>query len=191
MPVELITVDDAFAWTHSSLGDTMSSKEGWTYAALKDSQCEVVYAERDGVVNGSGERAANEHPNRAKNSEMRFRMQVQPNMTNVFGTMHGGCLATVIDSLSSFVIFLHSSGQQGQPWLTLGVSQTLTVNYLAPTRVGTWIELVVKSMSIGKSVALLDTEVYELEGGKDSKRKIRTASSTHTKVDVSMRMPKL
>ena len=113
---------------------------------------------------------------------MRFRLRVKENMTNSFGTVHGGCLATVIDTLSSFLMPLHSSGVMGQPWLTFGVSQTLTVNYLAPTRVNKWIEVVVTSLSVGKNVALLDTRVYELAGDEHSERKVLTATSTHNKV---------
>ncbi|WFD02872.1 hypothetical protein MOBT1_001559 [Malassezia obtusa] len=191
MPVQLLTVDDAAAWARSVVQDTVQSPEGWSHLCLKDSQCELTYAARNGVVAGSGEKAATERPSRALQTEMRFRMQVQPTMTNQFGTVHGGCLATIIDTLSSILIPLHSSAEAGQPWTSFGVSQTLTVHYLAPTRVHTWIEVVVKSMSVGKTVALLDTEVYELEGDKNSNRKIRTAASTHSKIDVSSRMPKL
>ena len=71
------------------------------------------------------------------------------------------------------------------------MSQTLTVHYLAPTRLGSWIEVAVKGMSVGKSVALLETEIWELSGDKSSDRKVRTAFSTHTKIDVSGKLAKI
>lgn len=189
MPVELITVDDAAAWASSSINDSVTNTHGWTYFALHGTDCKLVYAARDGVVAGSGKRAETERPSRAYQTEMRFRMRVKEEMTNSFGTVHGGCLATVIDTLSSFLMPLHSSGEMGQPWLTFGVSQTLTVNYLAPTRVNKWIEVAVKSLSVGKNVALLDTQVYELAGDEHSERKVLTATSTHNKVRCARSLP--
>lgn len=191
MPVQLMSVNDAKASMDSLVQEALASKEAWSYQCLRDTQCELVYVVRDGVEAHSGERAAHERPSRANQTEIRYRMQVQPHMTNMFGTVHGGCLATIIDTLSTNVIALHSSGDADQPWLTYGVSQTLTVHYLRPTRVGTWIELAVRAMSIGKTLAQLETSVYELEGDKNSARRHRTAFSTHAKVDVSKRMAKL
>ncbi|PKI85810.1 hypothetical protein MVES1_000562 [Malassezia vespertilionis] len=186
--VTLLSVEDV-ANTIEYASANMN-EHGWSHEAFKSTQVRLTHLERDGVVLGSGERAKNERPKRAFNTEVRFRLVVQPHMTNSFGTMHGGCMATCIDTLSSYLIALHSSMEVGQPWLTFGVTQSLSVQYLAPGNVGKWLEFVSTPMSVGKSLAVICTDVYELEG-ENGGRTRRIATSQHAKVDVSGRLSKI
>lgn len=72
----------------------------------------------------------------------------------------------------------------------MGVSQTLNVQYIAPARVGTWVEVEVRSSSVGRVAALLQLDMYELDG-RDGQRIVHTGSGTHTKIDVMGPAPKL
>ena len=66
------------------------------------------------------------------------------------------------------------------------MSHALTCLYLAPTHIGALIELEVRNLSVGRTVCLLGTDVYELTG-RDGTRTVKTATSAHTKIDVSLR----
>lgn len=92
-------------------------------------------------------------------------------------------MASVIDVISSFLLPLFSPGEQDTSWFLTGVSQSLTVHYLAPTHIGTWIEVDAHMLNVSRSVALVQTDVYELSA-RDGERVRKTATSTHTKVDV-------
>ncbi|WFD29264.1 hypothetical protein MSPP1_000271 [Malassezia sp. CBS 17886] len=185
----LQTVDDAVAMIHAIINTDKESQSWSTYAMQGTGLC-VTHVERDGVVAGSGRRAAEERPARAKKCTVRFRFQVTPPMSNMFGTMHGGCVATMIDILSSFVLALQTPGETGTPWSTFGVSQTLSVNYLAPTRLDSWVEVESTTLQAGRMIALLNTDMYELTG-KDGDRVKMTATSGHYKIDTSSRSAKM
>ncbi len=63
-----------------------------------------------------------------------LRMRVTDKMDNTLGNMHGGCSATLVDNITSMVIWYHTSGVHGQPWSFLGVSQNISVLYLKLVR---------------------------------------------------------
>ena len=70
------------------------------------------------------------------------------------------------------------------------MSQSLTVHYLAPTHIGMWIEVDTHILNVSRSVALVQTDVYALTA-RDGTRVRKTATSTHTKVDVQTVKTKL
>lgn len=186
----LQTVEAAVQQAEAVISVITSEPNRWNTQTMTGSQYFLTYAERDGIVWGQDPRAATEQPVRARQGTMRFRLQVQPHMANPFGTMHGGCIASVIDLLSSFLLSLFSPGEQGTSWFSTGVSQSLTVHYLAPNIVGTWIEVESRMLSLSRNLALVQTDVYQLDG-RDGKRVRHTATSTHTKVDVTTGRSKL
>jgi len=124
-----------------------------------------------------------------------LRMRVVDKMNNSLGNMHGGCSATLVDNITSMVIFYHTSGVYGTPWSFLGVSQNLNVLYLSACPVGSVIEMEVFSDQVGKSIAVLSADFWLVEradGQEDDgegpvhsgkwRRIRRTISGSHTKV---------
>lgn len=62
--------------------------------------------------------------------------------------------------------------------------------YLAATPVGSWIELENSVQSIGKTLAVIQTDIYLIKG-PDGGRIKKAVSGTHTKVDVVATKSKL
>lgn len=143
-----------------------------------------------------------------------FRMQCKPEMANQLGSMHGGCVATVVDNLTSVAVsgrahahsskrvtlsadslsssplsptqvYLHLSDlEPTTPWAFLGVTQSLSVVYLAAAPVGHWVDIECNVISIGSRIVVVTCDMYLLESEEGGRIK-KTASGTHTKVDNS------
>ncbi|KAN0066125.1 hypothetical protein ACQY0O_000219 [Thecaphora frezii] len=126
------------------------------------------------------------------------RMRVTQKMENSMGNMHGGCGATLVDNLSSMVLYLHTSGVPGSPWSFLGVSQNINTFYLNACPIGSVIEIECYSAQVGRSIALLEADIWIVKRsdgkaddgrggvlGKGWKRTIKVVSGSHTKVDNS------
>lgn len=101
--------------------------------------------------------------------------------------MLGGALATLLDNFTAQVVFLHTSSKPGEPWSMLGVSQSIQVIYTAPIPVGSWCDFECTTLAIGKSIAVLQCDVW-VKDGQDGQRVRRGASGTHTKVDNSQQV---
>ncbi|PWZ02891.1 hypothetical protein BCV70DRAFT_197148 [Testicularia cyperi] len=127
-----------------------------------------------------------------------LRMRVNESMDNNLGNMHGGCGATIVDNVSSMVLYLHTSGVPGSPWSFLGVSQNINVLYLNACPIGSVVEIETYSAQVGRSIALLVTDIYLVQrddGQQDDgesplhngkwKRIRKTLNGSHTKVDNS------
>ena len=82
-------------------------------------------------------------------------MMVTEGMSNQMGNMHGGCAATILDNVTSMVMYLHTTGQLGDPWSMLGVSQSIQIIYTAPAPVGEYIDIECTSLSVGKNVGVI------------------------------------
>ncbi|SNX81454.1 uncharacterized protein MEPE_00159 [Melanopsichium pennsylvanicum] len=129
-----------------------------------------------------------------------LRMRVHEKMNNSLGNMHGGCGATLVDNITSMVLYYHTTGEWGSPWSFLGVSQNLNMLYLNACKVGSVIEMEVYSAQVGKSIALLTADFWlvERQDAEDEgsgpvhegkwKRIRRTISGSHTKVDNSAQL---
>ena len=98
------SVDEAAAMIEQMLDAMMTSEDSYNVATLKKSFCFLTHCERDGVVWRGGWRSVSDRPKRARRAMVRFRLKVAPHMANPFGTMHGGCTATIADTLSSFAV---------------------------------------------------------------------------------------
>lgn len=185
-PAPLQTLDAACDTISHVLATSLENKD-WNSGLFVDTEPFLAYAERDGIVYRKDPRSATESPQRAQRSKICVRMKVAQHMGNQFGTMHGGCIATVVDTFSSLLIQLHTSGHFGQPWAMMGVSQNMIVQYLKPTRIGRWIEIESTMLMLSKSVCMMQVDIYELDS-RDGKRTVHTISGSHTKMDVG---PKL
>ncbi|UZJ54723.1 hypothetical protein CBS101457_004043 [Exobasidium rhododendri] len=125
-----------------------------------------------------------ERDEKTRKARIVIEMVVTEGMANQLGSMHGGCAATILDNLTSMVLFLHTSGQLGDPWSMLGVSQSIQIIYTAPAPVGEYIDIECSTLAIGKSVGVMQCEIWTKDG-KGGKRLRRTATGTHTKIDNS------
>lgn len=179
----LLSVDEATNGVNVLL-EKLIEGGSWDGLSLSGTGIFVSHIERDGVVGGSGERAAKETPQRAHNSIIRLRFCPQQHMGNHFGALHGAYSAGIFDILSTLILMLHTSGDAGSPWSTLGVTHTLTLHYMLPTTVGKWIEFEARTQRVGRTQALIAADLYELDG-RDGKRVRHTITGIHAKSDVS------
>jgi uncharacterized protein (TIGR00369 family) len=88
-------------------------------------------------------------------------MQVTEGMSNQLGNMHGGCAATILDNVTSMVLYLHTSGVFGESWSMLGVSQSIQIIYTAPAPVGEYIDIECTTLAVGKSVAVIQVSLVK------------------------------
>lgn len=221
MPAPLVkSFQDA---TQDAVGMTRNlATDGYSCSAV-DSSITVIYAEREGL-NEKGElvrEAADVDDTQEKarltmktagsatapspvrkdiHARLVLRMRVTDKMDNTLGNMHGGCSATLVDNITSMVVFYHTSGVYGEPWSFLGVSQNISVLYLNACPLGSVIEMDVYSAQVGKNIALLTADfwIVEREDEKDDgegpvhagkwKRLRRSVTGTHTKVDNSAKV---
>jgi uncharacterized protein (TIGR00369 family) len=89
-------------------------------------------------------------------------MLVTDKMANQMGNLHGGAQTTLMDNITSLVLYLHTTGQLGQPWSFLGVSQSMQIIFTAPVPVGSYIDIECQTLAVGKSVAVI--QVSRLPG---------------------------
>ena len=67
----------------------------------------------------------------------------------------------------------------------LGVTSGLTLTYMAPSPVGTWIEIVAQLEQIGKTVAVITCDVYGADGADGPRLDKKRVTASHTKIDNS------
>jgi len=73
--------------------------------------------------------------------------------TNPLGTLHGGCTATLIDTLTTSSLFTTAHG-------STGVSIDLSVSYLLPAQVGETVILDARVVKMGKNLAFTRADVF-------------------------------
>ncbi|KAL1992123.1 hypothetical protein VTN49DRAFT_4155 [Thermomyces lanuginosus] len=97
-----------------------------------------------------------ESASRGPPAQVTYRLTVEPSMTNLLGNLHGGCAATLIDNLSTTILWGVSS-----PGLfeSGGVSRNLNLTYLRPVPVGADIRIICEVVQLGKRLALLRSEI--------------------------------
>ncbi|KAI2630592.1 HotDog domain-containing protein [Xylaria nigripes] len=83
---------------------------------------------------------------------MTFRFTVEPSHANSYGTLHGGCAASLFDICTA--ISLQMISRPGF-WENSGVSRNLNVTYLRPVRVGTTVDIECEIMHAGKTLCSL------------------------------------
>lgn len=83
---------------------------------------------------------------------------VRPTTANMFGTMHGGCHATLIDVVSTAALVTVT----GRP----GVSVSLTVNYLRPGASNAELEVRSRVIKHGKKLGTIVTDIVDTASGE-------------------------
>lgn len=66
----------------------------------------------------------------------------------------------MLDNMTSMVIYLHTTGILGDPWSMLGVSQSIQILYTQPAPVGQYIDIECSTISIGKSIAVIQVSCW-------------------------------
>ncbi|KAI9037921.1 PaaI family thioesterase [Aspergillus affinis] len=89
-----------------------------------------------------------------------FRFIVTEDMCNYTHHLHGGCVTTILDTLSS--IFLVALSKPGLYSLG-GVSRHLHTTYLRPIPVGKEVRLVCSLKHAGKKLVLLKANLYRVD----------------------------
>ncbi|KAF9498890.1 hypothetical protein BDN71DRAFT_312070 [Pleurotus eryngii] len=110
-------------------------------------------------------------------------IDVEEDMLNPLGNLHGGCSIFLIDECSTLPlsVLLYSLGRPTSG----GVSQTINTTFHAPTPLGTKIRLVNTSMIIEEPMLCTRSEVWDV----DNHRLI--SSAVQTKMLPSQPKPKL
>ncbi|KAI5283248.1 hypothetical protein KEM54_002290 [Ascosphaera aggregata] len=94
-----------------------------------------------------------------------FLMTVEMAHCNVFNTLHGGCIALIMDVTSSLT--MASLSQPGFWDESMGgVSRNLDIRYLQPVMKGRDVRITVELVHAGKRSALLSIRVTDAETGK-------------------------
>lgn len=85
-------------------------------------------------------------------------LTVEKEHVNIFGTLHGGLIATLVDIITSLAVFAHP--RQGK-----GVSVNLNVSYLKPAKLGDLIVIEGTTDKAGRTLAYLSCKIYHKESG--------------------------
>mmetsp|Transcript_6413 Transcript_6413/g.15984 ORF Transcript_6413/g.15984 Transcript_6413/m.15984 type:complete len:164 (-) Transcript_6413:956-1447(-) len=95
------------------------------------------------------------------------RFPVLPHVQNRYGTLHGGCVATLVDVVSTAALVTVSAAP--------GVSVDLGVSFMSPGPSGQEVEVDAEVLRVGKSLAFLEVTIRTVNGGR------LVAKGTHTK----------
>ncbi|KAI9328482.1 HotDog domain-containing protein [Zopfochytrium polystomum] len=106
-----------------------------------------------------------------------WELEVTEEMLNGAGTIHGGCLSTIIDLISSLSKLLIDAAND-RP-LRGGVSLNLSTTFISAAVVGDVLVIEVTVPKIAKKVFFTDTKVFKR--GKDGKKGPLVAEGSHTK----------
>jgi uncharacterized protein (TIGR00369 family) len=104
---------------------------------------------QEGLSKTLGERVVS-----AKDGRACLELPVVPTVLNPGGFLHGGALATLVDSAATFAIMTAPANAAGRP----GVTTDLNISYLAPTREGS-VTAEARAIKVGRTLAFADVEV--------------------------------
>ena len=83
-------------------------------------------------------------------------------MTNRLGSLHGGCAATLVDTLSTCIL----QGVSRPGLFSLGgVTRNLKLTYLRPIPLSTDARLICEVVHVGRRLALVRAEIRRLDNG--------------------------
>jgi acyl-coenzyme A thioesterase 13 len=86
-------------------------------------------------------------------------LNVDEDMTNLGGTLHGGCASYLIDGTTSLILVAHSMMTTGAP--TARVSQQMNVTFHAPASLGVKLKIVCYTISVGNRTATAACEIWD------------------------------
>lgn len=98
-------------------------------------------------------------------------LKVEQEHCNNYGTLHGGCTATLVDVVSTFALV----GETEESLRHLGVSVNMNIDYMKAGRLGSEIIVDAQVKKRGKKLAFLDVEI------RDKENNDLLAKGSHTK----------
>lgn len=102
---------------------------------------------------------------------------VTPRVQNRYGTLHGGCVATLVDVVSTVALLTVSQDP--------GVSVNIGTNYITPGPGGADVEVDARVTKVGRTLAFMDVTLRTAVGGTT------VATGTHCKfLPNSRRIPR-
>ena len=81
-------------------------------------------------------------------------VQVRPELTNIFGTLHGGVTATLVDAAAGVALFGQLGGQRAI------TTVEMKVNYLNPAGQGK-VRARSRFIKLGKTLAVISVDVHD------------------------------
>lgn len=84
---------------------------------------------------------------------------------------------------------LHSTLEKGSPWSEPGYSQNLQILYHHSIPIGAWVEVENTVVSVGKSLAVVQSNIYLIDGPNGGRIE-KAASSSLTKINTVTSMMK-
>mmetsp|Transcript_18359 Transcript_18359/g.59761 ORF Transcript_18359/g.59761 Transcript_18359/m.59761 type:complete len:157 (+) Transcript_18359:2-472(+) len=94
-------------------------------------------------------------------------LPVTPKVANRYGTLHGGCIATLVDVVGSAALVTASS--------LSGVSVEISTSYIGPAKVGEEVLVEARLLKQGRSLAVIQVDLTVSGTGA------RVAQGRHTK----------
>lgn len=85
-------------------------------------------------------------------------LPVEPRVQNRYGTLHGGCTATLVDTVGSAALVTMS--------LRSGVSLSISVNYISAMPGGEDAEIDARVVKVGQSIATIDVLIRRKNTGQ-------------------------
>jgi len=107
------------------------------------------------------------HDVRAERGVVTCKVFVRPTTANMFGAMHGGCIATLVDVVSTAALVTVT----GKP----GVSVSLALNYVRPGSANRELEVRSTVVKYGLKLGTISTDVVDVASGET------VATGTHVK----------
>ncbi|XP_060525279.1 putative esterase F42H10.6 [Cylas formicarius] len=78
--------------------------------------------------------------------------------TNIYGGLHGGLSATLVDSISSYALMSHEHGQMPN------VSINLNIEFLKAAKLGDNIKIIAETLRVGRTIASLEVLIKNESG---------------------------
>ena len=98
-------------------------------------------------------------------------LKVEQEHCNNYGTLHGGCTATLVDVVSTFALVEDTE----ESLMKLGVSVNMNIDYMKAGKLGSEIIIDAQVKKRGKKLAFLDVEI------RDQDNNDLIAKGSHTK----------
>ncbi|GAA5940778.1 PaaI family thioesterase [Sporobolomyces koalae] len=95
----------------------------------------------------------------AKPGKVRAEMVVKPHQTNRLSSLHGGLIASLVDTMGSLALSTRGL------WLT-GVSTDINITYVRSAKLGETLGIQSELINMGRTLAFTRTEITSLESGK-------------------------
>jgi len=102
-------------------------------------------------------------------------VDIDSSMVNQYNTVHGGYLATLLDSLSSSAV---AALARGSTWETSGVSTDINIHFLNPGQLGSTLRIISKTLKQGSRLSVIDIRAIDKGTGKT------VMVGSHTKADI-------